>query len=155
RVAVLHELPGEQPAHQQVRDELQGRVGRVDLAPAYRLGELHLEAVDLRLDQQLPQRPLELGVGVRGVPHAAQQCRVLLDVAADVPCQFLQVTAEGAGVHVSDVDRSAVPQGAGDQLRLALPLAVEGGLAGAGAGGDRVHGEVFVADLTEQPQDGL
>ena len=46
--------------------------------------------------------------------------------------------------------RLVVPQRLDDQLGLAPPLAVEGGLAGTGAGGDGVHGQGVVADLAQQ-----
>jgi hypothetical protein len=67
----------------------------------------------------------------------------------------VQIAPERAGVDAFERAGLAVPHGLHDQLGLAAPLAVEGGLAGTGAGGHGVHGEGVVADFAEQVEHGL
>lgn len=114
-----------------------------------------VEAVHLGFDEQLAQRPVQFGVGVDGMGQTPHQRGVLLHLTVVGPVQeFPEVAAQGAGVDLREVGRLVVAQRPGDQLRLAPPLAVEGGLAGVGAGGDGVHGEGVVADLAEEVEHG-
>jgi len=61
-----------------------------------------------------------------------------------------KVAAEGAGVgNGRRIGGAAVADGVAQQVFAGLPAAVEHGLAGPGAGGDGVDGEVLVA-LSDQ-----
>ena len=69
--------------------------------------------------------------------------------------QVQQVLAHVAVVGQVGERRQGVVDGVDHQIVLAGPAAVEGGLAGAGAGGHPLHGQPGVADRLELVQDGV
>ena len=67
-----------------------------------------------------------------------------------------QVAAQAAGVgRLGHVGGVVGVEGGIDELGLAGPATIDGGLTGVGAGGDSVHGQRLVANFGEELQGGF
>ncbi len=70
--------------------------------------------------------------------------------AGDRPRERGEVAAERAGVgHLHELD-APLPGGVGHEVGLGGPASVDGGLVHAGPPGDRLEGQLLVADLGQE-----
>src|ERR1700722_7963187 len=130
-------------------DDPGGEPGRVDLpAPDRAVHDLLNGRAGAALAQE---RLAQLGRGGAGLvvvaaEHAAHQGRHRVAGGVGAVEQREQVAPERAGVGEGGrVGGTTVPGGRPEQVVAGLPAPVEHGLAGLGAGGDGVDGEVLVA----------
>src|SRR3954453_13514383 len=133
---------------------------RTDLAALLGALEERLGAGQLGGEHLVAERLGELGVaGDRGEDRAEGVDLGLVGQPTVAAEGRDQVTAQGAGVDHALLGEVVLPgvvlERVDDQLDLAVPAAVEGGLCGLGLRGPPVHREPVVADLGEHRERGF
>src|SRR5580765_2177413 len=154
----LDEDPVEVHGGQDRRERAKVGVG-AELAAGLGPAEHEQQVVGLGPDEPVHEQVLELGVAVQGREGRGEDAGQLVEHRGARAEHRLEVAEETAGVGGLAVRAGRLVEevlhGRHDQLGLALPLAVERGLAGPDVGGEGVEGEPVVADLDQQVDDAV